>query len=154
MPAYWKFGKVTIGIDWIGMKILILLPTIFFLFTPFIWIAIPILIYISYVIIHEFIHAVAVKQQRGIIDMIFLGYPREYINFQMPTEEAEKVVYGWGAFADLIIMLAISFSLFQGSELTKNNILFWLGILFIVAFAIDGLLPEHSDLQEYSERNK
>lgn len=154
MPVSWTFGKVTVSTGWVSIKILMISLMITFLFTPFIWIAIPVLIYYGYLIVHEFIHAAAVRKYGGILDKIFLGYPLSYIDFQMPSAESEKAVYGWGAFADFIIMLMISFSLFQGSAITQNGILFWLGILFIVIFAATELLPEHSDLQEYSRKYK
>jgi len=152
MFPFWTVGKVKVSIGWIGLKVLILFFMTVFLFSPFVWIAIPILIYYCYSIIHEFIHAAAIRKHGGILDKIFLGYPLSYIDFKMPSVEAEKAVYGWGAFADLIIMLMISFSLFLGSKMTNNDLLFWLAEIFIVLFAATELLPEHSDLQEYSKR--
>jgi len=135
------------------MKVFILSFMTMFLLTPLIWVAIPVMIYISYSVIHEFIHAAAIKRYGGLLDKVFLGYPRPYIEFQMPSVSAEKKVFGWGAVADLILMSLVSVSLFSGWAITGNNLLSFLGVMFIVVFVFGEFLPKHSDFDEYSKRS-
>jgi hypothetical protein len=149
MPS---FGKVHVSTLWVIVKALMIAMSALLLVTPLIWLGVPILIYFLYSIVHEFIHLAAIKLYGGNMEKIFLGYPLSHIDFQMPSIDTERAVFGWGAFADIILMLLISFSLFHGSEVTGNNLLFALGVLFIIVFCLTELLPEHSDLQEYSKR--
>lgn len=147
-----EFGKIHIGYCWIIMKVLLISLSIILSFTPFIWIAIPGMFYFYYQVIHEFIHLAAIKKHGGILDKMFLGYPRSYIDFQMPSIEAERAVFGWGTAADIIVMITISFTLFYGSIITRSDLLLFLSIMFCIVFYFTELVPEHSDLNEYSKR--
>ena len=141
MPS---FGKIHISYGWIALKILLIALTMILLFTPLIVIAVPILIYEFYLIIHEFIHAAAIAKYGGILETLYLGYPRSFIDARMPSIESERAVYGWGAFADLMVMLMITYSLYLWSDL--------IAMIFVTVFVLGEFLPEHSDFREYSKR--
>jgi hypothetical protein len=139
-----SFGKIHIGYGWIAMKTLLISLTTVLLFTPLIVIAVPILIYEYYLIIHEFIHAAAIAKYGGILESLYLGYPRSFIDARMPSVESERAVFGWGAFADLMVMLMITYSLYLWSDL--------IAMIFLTVFVLGEFLPEHSDFREYSKR--
>ena len=126
------------------MKTLLISLTTVLLFTPLIVIAVPILIYEVYSIIHEFIHSAAIAKYGGYLENLYLGYPRSFIDFRMPSVESERAVYGWGAFADLMVMLMITYSLYLWSDLVA--------MIFVTVFILGEFLPEHSDFREYSKR--
>jgi fatty acid desaturase len=147
-----EFGKIHIGYGWIIMKVLLISLSIILLFTPIFWIAASILIYFYYSIVHEFIHLAAIKKHGGLLDKMFLGYPRSYIDFKMPSVEAERAVFGWGAAADIIVMITITSTLFFGSIITDSDFLRFLAVMFAIVFVLTELMPKHSDLQEYSAR--
>jgi hypothetical protein len=147
-----EFGKIHIGYGWIIMKVLLISLSIILLFTPMFWIAVSCMIYFYYQVVHEFIHLAAIKKHGGVLDKMFLGYPRSYIDFKMPSIEAERVVFGWGAAADIIVMIAITFTLFFGSMITNSGLLRFLAVMFCIVFYFTELVPKHSDLQEYSKR--
>jgi len=126
------------------MKTLLISLTTVLLFTPLIMIAVPILIYEYYSIIHEFIHSAAIAKYGGYLESLYLGYPRSFIDFRMPSIESERAVYGWGAFADLMVMLMITYSLYLWSDL--------IAMIFVTVFVLGEFLPEHSDFREYSKR--
>jgi hypothetical protein len=146
------FGKVTVDYSWIFWKSFILSLMMMFILTPLVYLIVPVLICLCYLTLHEFIHAYAIKREGGLVAEIHLGLIKCYVDFQMPTVQAEKAVYRIGFLADLIVILLLFISLSIIIMITENPIFIMWGFMIIVAFTLEELIPKHSDLQEYNKR--
>jgi hypothetical protein len=146
------FGKVTVDYSWIFWKTFIISLMMIFVFTPLIFLIVPVLICLCYLILHEFIHAYAIIRNGGLLTKIHLGLIKCYVDFQMPTIQAEKAVYRVGVLADMVVMALLFISLSIIIMITKNPIFEMWGLVIIIGFTLEELLPEHSDLQEYNKR--
>lgn len=147
-----EFGKVHIDYSWLLWKGFIICFMIGLLFTPLIFLIIPVLICFYYLIVHEFIHAAAVIKNGGNLNKIHLGLYHCYIDYQMKTVQEERTVYKWGVFADLTVLILLVTYLVIVILLTNNLVLEMWGTMVIVAFTLEGILPKHSDLNEYRKR--
>lgn len=144
--------KIKIDWQWIGAKIFYIIAAILCFHYGYFYIGIAAIIITIQFIAHEFIHGLAVKLTGGeIIEIGFPGTLNSYIDFQATSFKAERMIYQAGYSFEFTMTMIACLVLYYGTGVTGNNIYAIVGVILLIVFVIEGILPERSDFRRSAE---